>query len=78
VELELSDLLENVAEVLEQDVGLLAVQDVVIAHNRSGLHAELGLGQHQDSLAVIVILIHSRVQFKRLLHQPHFQLVVYL
>ena len=72
MELELSDFLENLAEVFEKDVGFLAVQDVMVGHDGSGLHAELGFRKDKNSLTFLVIFIHSWTQLKRLLHQSHF------
>ena len=57
VQLELSDLGEDVVEVLEENVGLLAVQNVVVADDGAGLHAELRLGEDEEGLSCLIILI---------------------
>ena len=56
MQLELLNLLENFKEVLEQDVRLLAIKDVMIAHYGSRLHAKLRLGQDKLSLAILSIV----------------------
>ena len=76
MQFELFYLLEDFVEIFEQDVGLLAIEDVMVADDGARLHAELRLGQDKNCLAFILILVNSRSQFERLLHQADFELII--
>ena len=55
-------------KVLEENVGLLAIQNVMVADNSTGLHTELRLGEDKEGLAFILVLVHRRTKFEGLLH----------
>ena len=76
MQFELFYLLEDFVEIFEQDVGLLAIEDVMVADDGARLHAKLRLGQDKNCLAFILILVNSRSQFERLLHQADFELII--
>ena len=59
MQLQLPNLLEDFIEVFEQDIGLLTVENVMVADDGPRLHAELRLGEDEEGLAIFLILLQS-------------------
>ncbi len=76
MELQLFNLLEDLKEVLEENIGLLTIQNVMIADDSSRLHTELRFGQDKESLTIFLVISERRPKFEGLLHKAYLELII--